>query len=398
MDFVKYLKEALNNLWQVRARSFLAMLGIIVGTASVVALISSSRLATDNALQQFKSLGTNLLAVSLSLQQQNQDEKSQRRDLQVADMPALKGVSPDILNIAPYTQVYGEVYYKSKPIEAEALGVTDSFAKVVRLNLSQGRLVSVLDKSNYYCVVGSNLAATILRNSGKTALGQQIQVNGSIFTIVGVAAPWKTNMFLYTDLNDSVLVSLPTSLMLSKYTVIYNVLLRTAPGSAIHKIQTKIKNKLSAIVPEYNVNFRNPLQIISVMSKQRQTFSLLLIFVGSIALVVGGIGVMNIMLVSVIERKREIGIRMAVGARKSDIRRMFLLESVLLTAAGGVLGLLFGVLVTWGVAWHSSWGFALDLLPLILGFGVSVVVGVLSGVYPAIRASKLDPVVCLRAD
>ena len=120
--------------------------------------------------------------------------------------------------------------------------------------------------------------------------------------------------------------------------------------------------------------------------------------VGSIALVVGGIGVMNIMLVSVIERKREIGIRMAVGARGRDICMMFLLEAVSLTVIGGIFGVVIGTLVTWGLASISHWSFSVELLPIGLGFGVSTLVGILSGIYPALSAAKLNPIQCLRVD
>ena len=135
-----------------------------------------------------------------------------------------------------------------------------------------------------------------------------------------------------------------------------------------------------------------------MVAKQRATYTWLLVAIGSISLVVGGIGVMNIMLVSVVERRREIGIRMAIGARQIDVLRMFLIESIMLTLFGGFLGVVVGVLASYVLSVMTHWEFYLYWLPIILGFVVSVIVGILSGFYPAWRASRLDPIVCLASD
>ena len=185
---------------------------------------------------------------------------------------------------------------------------------------------------------------------------------------------------------------------LDKNAKIQNVLMRLIESPDFVTTQNQITSLVSSILPKVKVNFRDPQQIIDMVGKQRKTFTLLLSAIGSISLVVGGIGVMNIMLVSVVERRREIGIRMALGAKQRDILSMFLIESIILTLIGGALGVSIGILVSFIIATASGWGFQFYLLPIVLGFGVSVLIGIISGIYPASRASKQNPIQCLRSD
>lgn len=398
MNIIKYLKVAIDNLLHAKLRSVLAMLGIVVGTGAVVALMSSSQLATEHALAQFKSLGTNLLAVSLEENPVNAAQKAQAQELSMADVPKVKQASPQITELTAYANYYGGVYYKGQIQQAQVLGVDHSFPAVVHLDLASGRYISDLDGSNYYCVIGHRLANRLRTLAGGDVLQQQLQIGRYIYTIIGITKQWQSSMFLNADLNDAVMIPLKAALMLSQYTKISDILFRLQPKPNIPGVQAAITKVMSHLLPAYQLRFRNPQQVIHIMAKQRQTFSMLLIMVGSIALVVGGIGVMNIMLVSVIERKREIGIRMAIGATRSDIRWMFLLEAVALTVVGGLVGICIGTGVTWVLATWSHWSFYLEFLPIGLGFGVSTLVGIVSGIYPAISASKLNPIACLRVD
>ena len=159
-----------------------------------------------------------------------------------------------------------------------------------------------------------------------------------------------------------------------------------------HAVSTVMNKKL----PGQHIYLRDPQQILDVISKAKRTSSILLTAIGAISLLVGAIGVMNIMLVSVIERRREIGIRIAIGAKRRDILKMFLIESIVLTVFGGLLGVVSGVGVSYMLAESYHWGFSFYWLPPLLGFSVSVLVGVLSGYYPALKASRLDPIEILR--
>ena len=388
-------REALVNLWSAKMRSFLAMLGVLVGTGSVVALISSSQLATTHALAQFKTLGTNL--ISLYIRDDSYDQKSgQGKEFQVSDIDAFKKVSPQVVLVAPYTSGYQSMYFGATNFNGQIIGATENFLTIAKLHLARGRFVSYLDHRNFYCVIGAKIAAKI-KKTAQDPLGNQIRVGKEMFTIIGTLKPWPENLFISADINNSIIVPIETSYLLNKNTHIDNILIRLVQHPNIPAAKSHIEAAMHNLLPKKKVIFNSPAQLIALIAKSKETYSLLLTAIGSISLIVGGIGVMNIMLVSVIERRREIGIRMAIGARQIDILRMFLVESIMLTIIGGFLGVVVGVLSSYILAIFSHWQFYIYSVPIVLGFIVSVLVGILSGFYPALRASKLNPIDAMNA-
>lgn len=399
MNLSSHVSNALANIRTSKLRSFLTLLGVLVGTASVVALVSSGQLATQQALAQFKTLGTDLLSVSV--QQQQGAQKKQGASivkLTIGDVNKLTQSDPDIIEAAPYTMNYSQVSYAGKQLQGSIIGATENLSDVVKIDLSQGRFVSVLDKDEDFCVIGSSLAKSLRQQGVFAPVGKQLRVGNYYYTIIGVAKPWPENMFMYADINNSVIVPLENSLELSKYTTIQNIVFKLKAGADINKVKQSITDAMNELVPGQQLFYRSAKQLIEGMEKQRQTFTLMLGAIGGISLIVGGIGVMNIMLVSVIERRREIGVRMAVGAKRRDIQMMFLTEAVMLTMFGGFLGVIIGVLVSFGIAEFSHWGFRLFLLPPAIGFLVSAFVGIFFGFYPARQASRLDPIETLRSE
>lgn len=397
MNLGTHIRESLTNLVTAKLRSFLAILGVVVGTGSVVALISSSQLATSHALQQFKALGTNLLALSLQSQQGQSGPSHGGPDLQLSQMPKINAISPEIVESAPYISLYDPMRFAGKQLSGQILGATETFAKIAKVGIARGRFVTKLDGNNFYCVIGAKLAQKV-EKLGHDPLYEQILLGKHYFTIVGVAKSWTPNLFIFADINDGAIIPLQTSYLISKDAEINNVLFRLIQKPDLKDVQERLTEKLSLWFPNKKIEFRNPDQIISIVGKQRVTFTWLLGAIGGISLLVGGIGVMNIMLVSVIERRREIGIRMAIGARPMDILKMFLIESVILTVFGGIVGIVFGVLASFLLAFFTGWAFQLFLMPPMLGFAVSALVGILSGYYPALRAAKLDPIQTLQGD
>ncbi len=396
MSLLIHIQEALANLITSKLRSFLAILGVVVGTGSVVALISSSQLATQHALEQFKSLGTNLL--SMSVQQSSQAQTAQQKQqLQFKDMPILRKSSDEITNIAPYMSLYQSITFHGKDFSGQIIAATQALGKIAKIDVKRGRFVSFLDRHSFYCVIGSKLAKQI-KAMGVDPLYKQIRLGSRVFTIIGVAKPWQPNLFLFVDVNSGVIIPLESGYLLSKNAQINNVLFRLVQNPNLTEVQNVLTEKVKQLLPSKRVKFRNPEQIIQIVAKQRTTFTWLLAAIGGISLLVGGIGVMNIMLVSVVERRREIGIRMAIGARHTDILTMFLIESIILTVFGGIIGIIVGVGISFVLALVTRWTFQLFLLPPILGFVVSVLVGMISGFYPALRASKLRPIETLHAD
>lgn len=380
-------REAIINLLSAKLRSFLAILGVLVGTGSVVALISSSQLATAHALAQFKTLGTNLMSIYLQdLGQSNSNTKQ----FQLSEVPLLLK-APQVVKVAPFTLAFRNMDYDGNSLNGQIVGATESFAEIAKLQLDSGRFVSYLDKNNFYCVIGAEIAKKIKTHTIHP-LNHQIKIGHTYCTIIGILKKWPQNLFISADLNTSLIIPLEASYYLSKNTHIENILVRLVQHPNISLAKTQISSILAKILPKKKPSFNSPEQLIELLTKQKATLNWLLIAIGSISLVVGGIGVMNIMLVSVVERRREIGIRMAIGAQQLDILRMFLVESIMLTMFGGFLGVIVGVLTSYFVALFTHWQFYFYLTPVILGFIVSVLVGIISGFYPAWRASKLDPI------
>ena len=398
MKYIAHAKEGLLNLYFSKLRSLLALLGVLVGTASVVAMVLGGELATNEALKQFKSLGTDLLAVSINANDENSNGDGKSDNLTLEQTLALPKVDPTVLQAAPYTQLFHPIFYDGNPITGTILGVTDSFADIVQIKLKQGRFVSTLDKYEFYCVIGRDIYDVMKKISFKEPLGQQLQIGKAVFRIVGVAESWPENSFVYANIDSSILVPIMASTMISKYAVISNIILRLSPQADIASVEDRISKAITNFVSGKQVAFRSAKELIAKMQNQNDILTVFLGLIGSISLIVGGIGVMNIMLVSVMERRREIGIRLAVGAKRRDIGALFLMEAVMLSLVGGFAGVVIGILIAYFIALFWHWEFTLFLWPPLAGFTVSVAVGIFFGFYPAYLASKLSPIEALRSE
>ncbi len=399
MKFVEHAKEGLLNLYFSKLRTILALLGVLVGTASVVAMVLGGELATNEALKQFKSLGTDLLAVSINMSSEdNEIAAGKSQNLTLPQALDLAKVDKNILRVAPYTQLFQPVFYNGNSINGIILGVTDSFADIVQIKMKKGRFVSISDKYEFYCVIGHDIYDTMKELSGKEPLGQSLQMGKNIFVIVGVADNWPENTFVYANIDKAILVPIMASTVLSKYAQISNLIMRLSQQADILEVENHISNSINDLLSGKQISYRSAKEIIAKMEKQSDILTVFLGLIGSVSLIVGGIGVMNIMLVSVIERRREIGIRLAVGAKRFDIGALFLMEAVMLSLVGGTLGVLIGILIAYVIAMIWHWEFTLFLLPPLAGFSVSVAVGIFFGFYPAYLASRLDPIEALRSE
>lgn len=398
-SIIPHLHEGFLNLFSSKLRSALALLGVLVGTASVVAMVSGGELATNEAIKQFKTLGIDLLAATLNEDSSNEKKiSSTQESLSLSQVNDLGKINSQIVEIAPYTQLYQSIQFNSHEINGSTLGVTDSFARVVHVEMAQGRFISILDKYAFYCVIGNNLYQEIKKYTYRNPIGQQLQMGKYILTIVGIAKPWPENNFVYANVDNAVMVPLLTSTLMGKYAVINNLIIRLQPDANLEGIKERMTEYINQHVSNKQLYFRSAKELIARMAKQSQILTVFLGLIGSISLLVGGIGVMNIMLVSVVERRREIGIRLAVGARRKDIRLLFLAEAVMLSLAGGTLGVLLGIIVAYIIAWIWNWEFILFLWPPLIGFSVSVAVGIFFGFYPAYKASQWNPIDALRSE
>lgn len=399
MNLLPHLHEAFLNLFSSKLRSLLALLGILVGTASVVAMVSGGQLATNEAIKQFKSLGTDLLALTINESIKESPKKSDSLEMLTLDEAnGLASLNNTVLEVAPYTQLFNFIQIAGREVNANILGVTQRFANVIHIEIAKGRFISDLDRYNAYCVLGHSLYQELKKTTLTDPVGQQIKVGKNIFTIIGVAKPWPESSFLYTNIDSSIMIPILTSTSLSKYATINNIVIRLQPNTDIDLAKQQIKDYIDQRLANKQLFFRSAKELIVRMSKQSEIMTIFLGLIGSVSLIVGGIGVMNIMLVSVVERRREIGIRLAIGAKRSDIRLLFLVEAIMLSLSGGFLGVIIGLMIEYGIALFSHWEFIFFLLPPSIGFTVSVVVGIFFGFYPAYKASQLNPIDALRSE
>lgn len=396
MDITAHIKEAYFNLATSKIRSLLAVLGILIGTASVVAMVSSAKIATETALAQFKTLGTDLLAVSVFPGNFDDDDQSNKLTLEYID--TIQSNVPDILTLTPYTTLYLPITQNGIELQGAIIAGTQSLQDILHIKMQSGRFISYLDGHSFYCVIGEEIAAQFPNHEITPPIGQQVRLGDIIFTVVGVIQTWPENTFFNENINKSIIIPIKSASLLTKNIQYNDIIMKTTENAPIDQVQSQIKNQILKHVNNYSFYFRSPKELIKSMESQGRIFNLLLGLIGSISLIVGGIGVMNIMLVSVIERRREIGIRRAVGARKQDIQYLFLSEAVILTVFGGMVGVILGISVSFIISIIAGWLFTFFFLPPFIGFIVSVVVGIFFGFYPALKASRLDPIETLRAE
>lgn len=397
MNLRTHYQQAVVNLMAAKLRSFLAVLGILVGTAAVVALISCGQLATEKALEQFKALGTNLLAVA-TYQKTPSRSHSNDNSLSATQWQQLAERIPYIVKIAPYSTAYQPLSFQGKLMQGVVIGADEDLPSIINIKLTQGNFVSFVASYEHYCVIGAGLAQQMREMSQDDPIGKQVRVGRVLYTIIGVAQSWKENGFFNEDVNQAVILPLAGISMVNKDAKINNAVVLLKPDSPIDEVIDQIKQTVSSMAPKLTVFPRSAKQIIASMESQGRIFTLLLAVIGGISLLVGGIGVMNVMLVSVSERRKEIGVRKAVGAKNRDIHVLFLVESVLLALLGGLLGVVLGLIFTRMVAYFSGWNFFINILPPVAGFLVSAATGIFFGFYPARRAAQLEPVVCLRSE
>jgi len=398
VKITRYIKEAYSNLFSSKLRTLLALLGILVGTASVVAMISGGEIATNEALKQFKTLGTDLLAVAINEASTGNSSGASVSNVTLTQVNHLTAINTSILESAPYTQVFTSLQMNGHEINGSILGVTSSFSRVIHIGMQKGRFISSLDGYALFCVIGDKIYEQLKKILFVDPIGQQLQIGNNYFTIVGIARPWPENSFVYANIDYTVLVPLLTSTVLSQYVAINNIILRLSPDAHIDKVQSDITQYVTSEVVNKHLFYRSAKELISRMVKQSHILTIFLGLIGGISLIVGGIGVMNIMLVSVIERKREIGIRLAIGAERAHIRTLFLVEAIMLSVLGGVLGIIVGICIAYAIAYFSHWEFVFFIWPAVVGFSVSVATGIFFGFYPAYKASQLDPIKALRSE
>lgn len=377
------LAESIANLGTMGRRAWLGLLGIAVGCAAVVALLNVGHSAAMQSRQLFQGMGSELLVATL------------QRDSEIPAMTAqplqLSAVSPLLIGAAPLAMAPVEVRLGAISEALMVAGSTPALATVLDLTADQGRLLSEHDAHSPYLLLGA-IAAQQLQAS----VGDQLQLGRYLFEVIGILAPIGYNPLLPVAVDDSVLIPLPGMRRLTSAPQISAVLALGRDPQDSPAAAGGLADYLRKQLPGTEVEVQLPQQLLDGMHSQAQLLRWLLAGLGAIALLVGGVGVMNVMLMSVSERRREIGVRTALGARPEDIAWLFLLEAVLLGSGGALSGATTGLLGAWLFAWLSGWTFVFDPWSVPLGMISALLTAVFFALQPALAAARLQPVAALR--
>ena len=389
------LKEAVSSLTASMQRSLLALIGIAIGIGSVTAMVSVGLAVKAEARKQFESLGVDVLSIT-NVTRAAKSGAPARVAISIEDAFALESL-PSIDATAPYTVARGEASLGGRKADRmHVIGVTGAFAPLNELPVGDGRFISDLDRRRPFCVIGADTASLLRARGAQRAIGETIRLDGAVYTVVGVLERVPRRLWAF-DANRTAFIPIATAQRAFGRPGVDAITARMRAGAhhltATQEVKTWFRRKSDAIA----IRVQSAEALIEQMHKQMQLFTLLLGAMGGISLLAGGIGVMNVMLVSAAERRLEIGIRRALGARRMDIQNQFLIESVILSSLGGVVGIAIGIGMTYAICSYSGWTFLISTAAMGLGLGVAGAAGVFFGFYPAWQAARLDPVRALRS-
>lgn len=389
----RLVEDAFQNIFAVRQRAILALIGIVIGTASVIAMFNVGHTAAMESARQFKAMGTDLVVMRTF-----SDNENVTVPISITDIQALPSVLTGISGTTPLLFSTVKASFQQQNIDASIVGATASLSAVANLALVQGRFISAFDKIETFAVIGQGIANTLSTPQRRVQLGDAIRIENYMFTVIGFMSETKANPLMPVDFNNAIIVPLARIQRLLPNAEISTAVARLDSHKDPLVASREISDYFKPRVPGNAIHVDTARQLIDATKKQDQLFTYLLAGVGSISLLVGGVGVMNVMLMGVMERRREIGLRMAIGAQRKDICAMFLVEAVTLSVIGGSVGTLFGIGIAYLITSLSGWQFEWVIGALPLGVGMALIIGLVSGLYPAVIASRLKPIAALRAE
>jgi len=398
----EHFQQALSSLFANKVRSFLSMLGILIGVGAVIAMLALGSGARESVEAQLASLGSNLLVLRPGpgrSQGVSLGAGSVTR-LTEEDAHEVKNALPYVERVAPSVSGRGQVVYQDKNWNTQVMGVTADYASMRASEPVSGRFFSEAEDQmrSRVALLGKTIVRELFGN--QDPVGEFIKINKVIFQVVGVL-PEKGST-TWRDQDDVIVIPLNTAMrrLLGK-DYVDSVDIEVSDPALMNQAQDEIKNlvtKRHRMPPSLQDAFevRNMADVQAALSETSKTLSWLLASIATISLIVGGIGIMNIMLVSVTERTREIGLRKAIGAKRRDILTQFLIEALVVSALGGSLGILLGWTATILMSAIAGWAAVVSPLAILLAFVFSASVGIIFGLWPARKASRLNPIEALR--
>ena len=390
MNLKQTLKLALKSIAGNKMRSFLTMLGIIIGIAAVITLVSVVEGFSNDMISQFDSMGTNNITVTLNGRGGNMNIKPE-------EMISLADDNPELFsNVSPTVSLMSAtVKYGSTNISSSVYGGNEEYAEIKDYEVSSGRFLSYIDTINRsnVCVIGTYVANELF--GSEDPVGNIIKVNAQAFKVIGLLSEESDSTETSTD--NMVIIPYSSASRLARNGRVTSYIFVAKDTDKIEPAKAAIKEYLFDIFEDedaYNVS--NLTELVDSIQELTGTLSTVLAGIAAISLLVGGIGIMNIMLVSVTERTREIGIRKAIGGKRRDILTQFVIEATITSGIGGIIGILAGVGLTTFLSSFLGISGAISVSSITLSFSVSVLIGVLFGYFPASKASKLNPIDALR--
>jgi putative ABC transport system permease protein len=389
---ISILKVSLKNIVSNKLRSALTMLGLIIGIISVILLVGIGTGATSDVTSSVQSLGTGTLTITI--------DSDSDTSLEYEELDNFLKL-PNVEMVSPYKTVSGTVSYETTTSRgAQILATTPNYLSVMNLTISDGRLLSNIDLKNTskVCLLGTDIVETLFGTlDTEDVVGKQIKIDGDKYTVIGVLTSAGNSMG--NNVDSTLIIPFTTAKYLNGDTTINSLYVKVENedliDSTISTLENYLEKTLSISSDYFSVSSQS--SMLDTMTDISDTLSLLLGGIASISLIVGGIGVMNVMLVSVTERTKEIGIRKALGAKRKDILIQFLIESLILCMLGGIIGVLLGtgigsLLKIFGFNFSASGGI------ITISFLSSAIIGIAFGIFPAYKASKLNPIDALRTD
>jgi putative ABC transport system permease protein len=400
MLILDLFKIALRSLRANKLRTFLTMLGIIIGVASVISMISLGEGARRQTLSTIAKFGTNIITVKPGEKKNRHVSTGKVETLKLEDAYAIRDYVRNINGVAAQVYQSSQLKYGNKNSNSTVRGVSSDYVWIGNFQMDVGRFFTEEEvrSARKICVLG----ATVVKNlfDGDNPVGKTLKVDGKNYLIIGTTVA--KGALTWFDPDDQIFVPVTTAqkrLFGLKYVQSIDVQIKDMDDIETIKqdIETLLRNRHNLRQGEKSDFYvQNSAEWLQSWGKAAQTFQFLLGGIAAISLLVGGIGIMNIMLVSVTERTREIGIRIAIGAKKREIRKQFLIESILISFLGGSLGIGLGILISHAASKMGDLETIVSLQSVLLAFGFSVGIGIFFGLYPATKASNLNPIDALR--
>jgi putative ABC transport system permease protein len=403
MKIINILLSAFRALYRNKMRSFLTMLGIIIGVGAVIIMLAIGQGAEFSVKEQIQSLGTNILIVFPGSQQQGSTKSGAgtMTTLTEDDAAAIAKECSAVAYVSPGTRAGGQAIAGNLNWSTSTEGVGASYLEIRKWKVEYGEFFTDQDikAATKNCVIGKTVADNLFPDLDP--IGQTIRIRNVPFKVVGVLSAKGQNS-MGQDQDDIILAPYTTVLKrLSRFPFLRQILVSAVSENDIPVAQAQItsllkqRHRLSGAETE-DFTIRNQADITSTATATSEVLTILLASIASVSLLVGGIGIMNIMLVSVTERTREIGIRMSIGARSKDILTQFLIEALVLSLLGGIFGIVLGVAGSKIISGFAGWPTFITTFSILLSFGFSIMIGIFFGFYPARKAAMLNPIDALR--